>query len=127
MVNLEAWYAMGGIQGHTYGLRILQIWITAPPQQHADTPLWLLSVQAPAAEMHNCVQVCVIKLPVETLLENLEAILQGLLIWSQDSKNKFRLKVVPSEPVFLALLKLQWQVKVQGWADQLINFNQHSH
>ena len=38
-------------------------------------------------------KVCVIKLPVEVLQQYLESILEGILIWSQDSKNKFKLKV----------------------------------
>ena len=40
-------------------------------------------------------QVCVIKLPAEVLQDHLESILEGILLWSQDSKNKFRLKVQP--------------------------------
>lgn len=46
---------------------------------------------------HDCklwnVQVCVIKLPVEMVQNQLAEILEGILLWSQDSKNKFRLKV----------------------------------
>ena len=38
-------------------------------------------------------QVCVIKLPVEIVQDQLGEILEGILLWSQDSKNKFRLKV----------------------------------
>ena len=38
-------------------------------------------------------QVCVIKLPVEIVQAQLGEILEGILLWSQDSKNKFRLKV----------------------------------
>ena len=38
-------------------------------------------------------QVCVMRLPAEMLQEHLAAILEGILLWSEDSKNKFRLKV----------------------------------
>ena len=33
------------------------------------------------------------RLPVEVLQAHLGAMLEGLLLWSEDSKNKFRLKV----------------------------------
>lgn len=33
------------------------------------------------------------RLPVEVLQGHLAAMLEGLLLWSEDSKNKFRLKV----------------------------------
>ncbi|KAK9845416.1 hypothetical protein WJX81_006006 [Elliptochloris bilobata] len=39
------------------------------------------------------VKVCAIRLPVEVLQAHLGAMLEGLLLWSEDSKNKFRLKV----------------------------------
>ena len=38
-------------------------------------------------------QVCVMRLPAELLQDHLAAILEGILLWSEDSKNKFRLKV----------------------------------
>ncbi len=33
------------------------------------------------------------RLPVDMLLPQLGAILEGMLIWAEDSKNKFKLKV----------------------------------
>jgi hypothetical protein len=33
------------------------------------------------------------RMPVELLLPHLNAVLEGLLIWAEDSKNKFKLKV----------------------------------
>ena len=44
----------------------------------------------PAPALH---QVCAMRLPVEVLQAHLGAMLQGLLLWSEDTKNKFRLKV----------------------------------
>jgi hypothetical protein len=41
----------------------------------------------------GCMQVCAIRLPVEILEANLREILEALLIWSDDTKNKFKLKV----------------------------------
>lgn len=38
------------------------------------------------------------KLPVEILQQHLESILEGILLWSQDSKNKFKLKVFSPFP-----------------------------
>jgi ribosomal RNA-processing protein 12 len=38
-------------------------------------------------------QVCVMSLPTEILEQHLRQILEGLLLWSEDSKNKFKLKV----------------------------------
>ncbi len=38
-------------------------------------------------------QVCAMRLPVEVLQAHMAAMLEGLLLWSEDSKNKFRLKV----------------------------------
>lgn len=38
-------------------------------------------------------QVCAMRLPVEVLEKHMPQILEGLLLWSEDSKNKFRLKV----------------------------------
>lgn len=37
------------------------------------------------------------RMPVELLLPQLKAILEGLLIWAEDSKNKFKLKVREKE------------------------------
>jgi hypothetical protein len=36
------------------------------------------------------------RLPVNELEQNMRQMLEGLLLWSEDSKNKFRLKVRPS-------------------------------
>ena len=38
------------------------------------------------------------RLPVEVLQAHLGQMLEGLLLWSEDSKNKFRLKVRPVAP-----------------------------
>jgi hypothetical protein len=38
------------------------------------------------------------RLPVEVLQEHLAPMLQGLLLWSEDSKNKFRLKARAPAP-----------------------------
>ncbi len=48
--------------------------------------------------MNGCVwlQVCAVRLPVEVLEQHMAQILEGLLLWSEDSKNKFRLKVHPA-------------------------------
>ena len=45
-----------------------------------------------------CAQVCAVRLPVDVLDQHMAQILEGLLLWSEDSKNKFRLKV---QPVYL--------------------------
>jgi len=37
-------------------------------------------------------QVCAVRLPADVLQAHLAAMLVGLLLWSEDSKNKFRLK-----------------------------------
>ncbi|GIL82209.1 hypothetical protein Vretifemale_11129 [Volvox reticuliferus] len=39
------------------------------------------------------VKVCAMRLPVEILLSHLGPILEGMLVWAGDSKNKFKLKV----------------------------------
>ncbi|GIL64267.1 hypothetical protein Vafri_18268 [Volvox africanus] len=39
------------------------------------------------------VKVCAMRLPVEILLPHLRPILEGMLVWAEDSKNKFKLKV----------------------------------
>ena len=39
------------------------------------------------------VQVCAMRLPADVLEQHLQLILEGLLLWSEDSKNKFKLKV----------------------------------
>ncbi|GLI63541.1 hypothetical protein VaNZ11_006530 [Volvox africanus] len=39
------------------------------------------------------VKVCAMRLPVEILLPHLGPILEGMLVWAEDSKNKFKLKV----------------------------------
>ncbi|KAG2487102.1 hypothetical protein HYH03_014215 [Edaphochlamys debaryana] len=39
------------------------------------------------------VKVCSMRLPVELLLPQLGPILEGMLVWAEDSKNKFKLKV----------------------------------
>ena len=41
-------------------------------------------------------QVVVMRLPVDSLVPFIPQILEGILLWCEDSKNKFRLKV--SEP-----------------------------
>jgi ribosomal RNA-processing protein 12 len=38
-------------------------------------------------------QVCAMRMPVDMLLQWLPQMMEGMLIWSDDSKNKFRLKV----------------------------------
>ena len=38
-------------------------------------------------------QVCAMRVPAEELDRQLPAMLQGLLLWAEDSKNKFRLKI----------------------------------
>lgn len=38
-------------------------------------------------------QVCAMRMPVDMLLVWLPQMLEGMLIWADDSKNKFRLKV----------------------------------
>lgn len=40
-----------------------------------------------------CLQVCAMRMPVDMLLQWMPQIMEGMLIWSDDSKNKFRLKV----------------------------------
>lgn len=42
-------------------------------------------------------QVCAMRLPTEVLEQHLRPILEGLLLWSEDSKNKFKLKVLHSD------------------------------
>ena len=37
------------------------------------------------------------RLPTEVLEQHLRPILEGLLLWSEDSKNKFKLKVLYSD------------------------------
>ena len=37
-------------------------------------------------------QVVAMRLPLEALLPHLPAILEGVLLWAADSKNKFKLK-----------------------------------
>ena len=44
-------------------------------------------------------QVCAMRLPAEVLEQHLRLILEGLLLWSEDSKNKFKLKVAFLGPV----------------------------
>ncbi|EFJ51860.1 hypothetical protein VOLCADRAFT_87463 [Volvox carteri f. nagariensis] len=39
------------------------------------------------------VKVCAMRLPVDLLLPHLKPILEGMLVWAEDSKNKFKLKV----------------------------------
>lgn len=38
-------------------------------------------------------QVCAMRLPVEVLQQHLGRMLEGVLVWANDSKNKFKLKV----------------------------------
>ena len=45
------------------------------------------------AVTQSAAQVCAMRLPTEVLEEHLRPILEGLLLWSEDSKNKFKLKV----------------------------------
>ncbi|KIZ06209.1 Ribosomal RNA-processing protein 12 [Monoraphidium neglectum] len=56
----------------------------------------LLLLRSPSREVVKSVlgfvKVAAMRLPVETLTEQLPAILEGLLLWSDDSKNRFRLK-----------------------------------
>ncbi len=40
------------------------------------------------------VQVVAMRLPLESVLPHLPAILDGVLLWAADSKNKFKLKVL---------------------------------
>lgn len=47
----------------------------------------------------EALQVVAMRLPVEALLPQLRPILEGVLLWASDSKNKFKLKVTPL-PVF---------------------------
>lgn len=42
------------------------------------------------------VQVVAMRLPVEMIIPQLGPILEGVLLWAADSKNKFKLKVSPS-------------------------------
>lgn len=56
----------------------------------------LLLLRSPSREVVKSVlgfvKVAAMRLPAETLTEQLPAILEGLLLWSDDSKNRFRLK-----------------------------------
>ncbi|PNH02025.1 Ribosomal RNA-processing protein 12 [Tetrabaena socialis] len=45
------------------------------------------------------VKVCAMRLPVDLLTPQLGTILEGVLLWAEDSKNKFKLKVLPLQIV----------------------------
>ena len=45
------------------------------------------------------------RLPADVLEQHLQLILEGLLLWSEDSKNKFKLKVTFSSPVYCSVLQ----------------------
>ena len=45
-------------------------------------------------------QVCAIRMPTDLLAANLPGLLEGMLLWASDSKNKFRQKVVGPRRVF---------------------------
>ena len=51
--------------------------------------------------MQFAAQVCAMRLPTEVLEEHLHPILEGLLLWSEDSKNKFKLKVHHGDMIFV--------------------------
>ena len=53
------------------------------------------------------VQVCAMRLPADVLEQHLQLILEGLLLWSEDSKNKFKLKVAFLGPVYFFVLQTQ--------------------
>lgn len=52
-----------------------------------------MSTSAAAAAAAAVMQVCAMRMPVDLLLQWMPQIMEGMLIWSDDSKNKFRLKV----------------------------------
>ena len=44
--------------------------------------------------MDTCgVQVVAMRMPAAVLQQHMKAILEGILLWAEDSKNKFKLKV----------------------------------
>ena len=47
------------------------------------------------------------RLPADVLEQHLQLILEGLLLWSEDSKNKFKLKVAFLGPVYFFVLQTQ--------------------
>ena len=50
------------------------------------------------------VQVCAMRLPADVLEQHLRLILEGLLLWSEDSKNKFKLKVAFPQVLYIGLI-----------------------
>ncbi len=80
--------ALGGTQRtpsvHTINFRRHDCW----PKQHLSAVL-----QHATAAARPGVQVVAMRLPVELLMGHLAAILEGILLWASDSKNKFKLKV----------------------------------
>lgn len=48
-------------------------------------------------------QVCVSRMQIEMLERHLKGILEGILLWSEDSKNKFKLKVGPFRQILISL------------------------
>lgn len=39
-------------------------------------------------------QVCALRMPADMLTQHLPTLLEGMLLWAEDSKNKFRQKVI---------------------------------
>ena len=54
------------------------------------------------------------RLPVEMLEQHLGAILEGILLWSEDSKNKFRLKVHSLSVPLARATYIQARTSVRG-------------
>ena len=50
-----------------------------------------------------CVKVVAIRLPAPVVMVHLKAILEGILLWSGDTKNQFKLKVPSSTAQHLLL------------------------
>ena len=46
-----------------------------------------------AEASHACVKVVAMRLPAAVVTVHLKAILEGILLWSGDTKNQFKLKV----------------------------------
>ena len=47
----------------------------------------------PSVHVRHDVQVAAMRVPVDMLVPHLGAMLEGILLWASDSKNKFKLKV----------------------------------
>ena len=58
----------------------------------------------------RCVQVVAMRLPVPLVAKHLKAVLDGILLWSADTKNQFKLKVQQTGPHSLGM----W-VELWGW------------